>query len=110
MRIFNRLRRWFRRRFFGIITTTKPTGVTYIIQHTTEGIHPPYRENYKMRCRANGGHLVHEVDPDTRTALCGHKPKNNNNLMKARGKWLYADSQESPITCKKCNDKLEASV
>jgi len=38
--------------------------------------------------RANGGHVLHWVVPNTGVAMCGHKPKNTSWKMKARGKWL----------------------
>lgn len=57
---------------------------------------PPPQPKYSMprfeglrQARANGGHLVHIVNGETGKALCGHAPKNDSHIMRARGKWNF---------------------
>lgn len=41
-----------------------------------------------VRARANGGHVLHWVVPNTGVALCGRYPANNAKRMRKRGMWL----------------------
>lgn len=62
---------------------------------------------------ANGGSLLHWVNPFTGRALCGHKPADNAWRMKKRGKWLYfkdgADVSERRW-CEGCRTRREAQL
>jgi len=49
MQIFKRIRRWYLRKFHGIITVTRPTGTVSVLSRYSEGIHPPYQQNYQRR-------------------------------------------------------------
>ncbi|WHS57365.1 MULTISPECIES: hypothetical protein [Pseudomonas] len=63
---------------------------------------------HPVLARANGGHVLHWVVPQTGVALCGHKPKNNNWKMKARGRWFLvpasADLTKRRL-CHSCDGK-----
>lgn len=54
--------------------------------------------------RAKGGHKVHWVDTETRTALCGHKPRNTCRMSRAG--WTSPESAPITIPCEKCGKKL----
>lgn len=59
------------------------------------------------RRRSKGGYLSHILPIDSRTALCGYKPKGNSSrVMKDRSGWWSSD-RGAWYECKKCNAALE---
>ncbi len=52
--------------------------------------------------RANGGYFVHLVNIRTRTAACGHAPKDGAKRMRQRGKWMQPHASVIAATCKRC--------
>lgn len=64
-----------------------------------------------LRMRAKGGHKEHWVDRETRTSLCGHKPRNTGRMNRAG--WTSVESAPITIQCDECEkkfDKLMKSV
>lgn len=53
-----------------------------------------------IKRRANGGYMIHLVDPVTQRALCGHRPKNKGQLFHRAG-WRYVEPI-ALVTCKGC--------
>lgn len=60
---------------------------------------------------ANGGSLLHWVDPWSHRALCGHKPADTARHMRTRGKWRFI-RDGADLTgrkwCTKCQQRREA--
>ena len=52
--------------------------------------------------RANGGYFVHLVNMRTRSAACGHAPRDKAHRMRQRGKWMQPPGGVSAATCKRC--------
>ncbi|HDS1721727.1 hypothetical protein NPS53_09455 [Pseudomonas putida] len=58
-----------------------------------------------VKARANGGHVLHWVVPNTGVALCGRYPAHNAKRMRKRGMWLPlpADTKSQRLkACESC--------
>nr|WP_192963406.1 hypothetical protein [Pseudomonas fluorescens] len=65
------------------------TGLSTLLGSAKPGDHAIFGlASEPARARANGGHVLHWVVPNTGVALCGKYPANSAKRMRKRGMWL----------------------
>ena len=63
-----------------------------------------------VKARANGGHMLHWVVPNTGVALCGRYPGNSAKRMRKRGMWLPLPSDANNQWLKPCKSCASANA